>query len=101
MYLARSGRTVSAAVQSNEIAAGLRQFIEESFMLSFERDAGPDTDLFEKKYIDSFGFVDLVTFIERRFNIKLAEDDLAEPAMGTLNGMRAIIERRIAERAVP
>jgi acyl carrier protein len=76
----------------------IRTFIAENFMVDFGPEVSPDTDLFEAKYIDSFGFVDLVTFLEQSFTIKLSEDDLAEPAMGSLAGIHGLVLERIAER---
>ena len=75
----------------------IRRFLSESFMIDFDRVAA-DADLFEAKYLDSFGFVDLVTFLEQTFAIKLTETDLAEPAMGSLAGMGCLVLRHIAER---
>jgi acyl carrier protein len=81
------------------VADTIRQFVADSFMVDFDKAAGPDTDLFEAKYIDSFGFVDLVNFLEQTFTIKLSEDDLADPSIGTLNGMKALVLKRMGERA--
>jgi len=80
-------------------AETIRRFVADNFMVDFERDAGPDTDLFEAKFLDSFGFVDLVAFLEQTFSVKLSEEDLADPAIGSLNGMHALVMKRIGERA--
>jgi acyl carrier protein len=89
----------NAAMDAPTVAETIRHFVAENFMVDFEKDAGPDTDLFEAKFLDSFGFVDLVTFLEQTFKIKLSEDDLAEPAMGSVNGMQALVLKRMGERA--
>jgi acyl carrier protein len=81
------------------VADTIRQFVADSFLVDFDKVAGPDTDLFEAKYLDSFGFVDLVSFLEKTFTIKLSEDDLADPRIGTLNGMQALVLKRMGERA--
>jgi acyl carrier protein len=68
-------------------------------MVDFGTGVDHDTDLFEAKYLDSFGFVDLVAWIEQSFSVKLGEDDLADPAMGSINGMQALVSRRLAEQS--
>lgn len=78
----------------------LRRFVSETFMVDFSKNANADTDLFEAKFLDSFGFVELVAFLEQTFSIKLSEDDLAAPEMGSLNGMRKLVMMRLADGAV-
>jgi acyl carrier protein len=78
----------------------LHRFITETFMVDFAKDADADTDLFEAKFLDSFGFVDLVAFLEQTYSIRLSEDDLSAPEMGSLNGMRSLVMKRLTDSAV-
>jgi acyl carrier protein len=84
-------------MDAQTVTETIRRFLSESFMIDFDRVAA-DADLFEAKYLDSFGFVDLVTFLEQTFAIKLSEADLAEPAMGSLAGMSSLVLRCIGKR---
>ena len=82
-----------------QMAARIERFVADNFMVEFGPAVDRDTDLFEAKYLDSFGFVDLVTWLEQDFSIKLTEDDLAEPAMGSINGIVSLVRRRLTDAA--
>ncbi len=83
------------------VCVEIKDFVAETFLVDFGIEGGvePDTDLFEAKYIDSFGFVELVVFLEQRYAVKLSEDDLADPRMATLAGIQALILSRLAPAA--
>ncbi len=76
------------------IRAKLAEFIGKNFLVEFGEEATDSTDLFEGGFIDSFGFVELVAFIEKEFAIALDDDDLASEEMATLVGMTELIANR-------
>ena len=71
-------------------------FLTKELMLEFSATVTAQTDLFEAGLIDSYGFIDLVGYIERTFSIALSDDDLVSPAMGTLTGITEIVEERLS-----
>jgi D-alanine--poly(phosphoribitol) ligase subunit 2 len=84
-------------MDTEQMAHAIERFVADNFMVDFGPGVDRDTDLFEAKYLDSFGFVDLVTWLEQDFRIKLTEDDLAEPAMGSVNGIVSLVKRRLGD----
>jgi acyl carrier protein len=75
----------------------IRGFISRTFLFEFGRDARDDTDLFDTGLIDSYGFIELVKFLEQTYGIGLSVDDLASTEMATLEG----ITRLVADRRPP
>jgi len=78
----------------SDVLQGIQQFIEQTFMVEFDESVNAETDLFEADYIDSFGFIEMVTHIEQTFEVSLSDDDLAAPEIGTLNGIVDTILRK-------
>ncbi len=65
-----------------------------ALLITFGDEVTQDTDLFEAGLVDSYGFVDLVSFIEGTFGITLDEDDLESPEMATLAGIERLIRHK-------
>lgn len=69
--------TINATIKEYLAAACLVDFAEEG--------VDEDTDLFATGLVDSLGFVDLVTFLESEFGIKVTDDDLVFASFNSVN----------------
>lgn len=49
----------------------------------------------ESGWVDSFGFIQLITEVEEKFQVSLLEDDLTEDTLFTILGMSQMIERKM------
>jgi acyl carrier protein len=77
------GMSVSAAVESflvNEVTVG-RDI----------RSLGPDENLLARGIIDSLGVTQLVAFLEARFGIRVADDELVPSNFRTLTAIDAFV----------
>ena len=54
------------------------------------------TNLLEEGYIDSMGFIKLVTKIEDHFQIKFSNTDFLHADFATIEGMSIIIEEKLS-----
>tara|TARA_B100000029_G_scaffold483611_1_gene534956 strand:- start:369 stop:635 length:267 start_codon:yes stop_codon:yes gene_type:complete len=54
-----------------------------------------DKSLVELGYLDSFGVIDVVTFMEKRWNIKIFDDDITREKMGSLNKMTTLVIQKL------
>ncbi|OKH99079.1 acyl carrier protein [Streptomyces sp. CB02923] len=54
----------------------IQQFIEERFLVEFGGEVTAETDLFEAGVIDSFGYIQLISYLEERFALEVTDDDL-------------------------
>lgn len=55
---------------------------------------GHDEDLLAQEIIDSHGIVELVGFLEERFSVSIADDDLLPENFQTVNSVVALLERK-------
>ncbi|GAA1384295.1 hypothetical protein GCM10009613_14970 [Pseudonocardia kongjuensis] len=77
-----------------QITAEIEQFVCESFAIRAD-DPGfhRDVDVFEAGYVDSVGLVEILAFVDSRFAVEIAEDDLLSEEFSTLSGMGRIVHR--------
>ena len=84
-------------LELTQIVDQLRSFIQERFEVS-ETDPGfsNDVHLFDYGYVDSFGAVELNSFVERTFAIKVTPSDLIAFPLNTIQEIATFIARRRA-----
>jgi D-alanine--poly(phosphoribitol) ligase subunit 2 len=82
-------------MEIDEIAAALRGFIRKQFGVpENDPDFNDDVDLFNYGYVDSFGAVELTSFIEKRFAIKFASSDWVAFPLSTIKQISAFVSKR-------
>lgn len=74
-----------------EIKQALREFIVRSVRVPA---LGDDDDLFESGIVNSLFAVQLMTFIEKRFAIEVAEEDLEMANFRSLNAATGFVLRK-------
>ena len=74
----------------------VKQFIEETFLVKFENGVDEKTNLFKGGFIDSYGFIELVAFLESSHHIKITEEELTSGQLSSLEKIAAFIERKRA-----
>lgn len=72
----------------------IKDFIASTFMVEFGVDVNDDTNLFDAGLIDSFGFIQLVQFIEKEFKIKLDDELLSVGAISSVNSIADAIKAK-------
>ena len=55
----------------------------------------PNTDLIEKSIIDSFGIVEFISYIEKKYNIKIKSNDLKPPNFQNLKNIEKLILKKL------
>jgi len=79
-----------------QIASQLRAFIRERYNVpETDPDFNDDTHLFDYGYVDSFGAVDLTTFVEATFSTKITESDLIAYPLNTINEISTFVSNRL------
>lgn len=72
-----------------------RDYIRENFLYARRDVSLAETDaLFERGIIDSMGVTELVSFIEKAFGIKVADDEITEQNFGTLQGIATYVTQK-------
>jgi D-alanine--poly(phosphoribitol) ligase subunit 2 len=86
--------------QVSQIASRLRAFIRERFKVpENDPDFTDDTHLFDYGYVDSFGAVDLTTFVETAFSTKISESDLIAYPLNTIREIATFVANRINQES--
>ncbi|MCI5059437.1 MAG: acyl carrier protein [Alphaproteobacteria bacterium] len=58
-----------------------------------------DQNLLASGHIDSFGFIEMITSLEKKFQIKFTDDDIQKPEITSVSGIADIIASRIEKAA--
>lgn len=81
------------ADEKKNMRENIRQFIMKNFIYD-DRDIDDDLSLYEKGIIDSTGILELVDFLEERFEIKLEDDELIPDNLDSINKITKFIQRK-------
>lgn len=82
-------------MELNEITKTLREYIVERYEIpAGDADFNDDVHLFDYGYVDSFGAVDLVTFVQQTFGIKVSQADMIAYPMNTINEIAGFVSLR-------
>jgi acyl carrier protein len=86
-------RTMPAAIDHQ-----IREFIGENFLFGDDPNRlGGDESLVEAGVIDSTGVMELVTFLEGAFEVKVADEELVPRNLDSINNLVRFIEGKVAE----
>jgi acyl carrier protein len=83
-------------LEPQDIQDRIQAWLEQQFLVSFSEDVNSDTDLFEAGVIDSFGQVELVSFLEKTFSIHFTDEELMSPEMAKLSSMTTIVNSKLS-----
>ena len=85
-------------IKTNEITEEIKTFLTRQFLFSFDgENINASTDLFDSGIIDSFGAVEMVNFIEKKFCIKISDDELLSDSIRSLDNLIKFIDRKIKD----
>ena len=73
----------------------IKAYLAAACLINFDG-SGVDknTDLFQTGLIDSYGFVELVVFLEREFAIKVTDDDLVSVPFNSVNELVTYVREK-------
>ena len=78
-----------------DVAATVRSFIVDRFLFGQDDDQLANTTSFmDQRLIDSTGVLELVMFLEQRFGIKIADDELVPENLDSLDRIAAFVARK-------
>lgn len=70
-------------------------FIVENFLFGDNSQLKTDTPLFEKGIIDSTGVLELVSFIEEKYNINFQDDELAQDNFSSISAIEKFLLNKL------
>ena len=82
----------------NPIVQELRHFIDENFLFGQGGDQIDNGDSFlERGIIDSTGVLELVSFLEEKYPIRIADEELVPDNLDSINNLVTFLQKKLAE----
>jgi len=82
---------------SENVPEEIRRFVINSFLFGKDGAAFSNDDSFlEKGIVDSTGILELIGFLEERFQIKVADEDLLPENLDSVNRVAAFVNQKRA-----
>lgn len=84
------------------IEQDVRSFIVENYLLAREDSLNNDDSFLEKGIFDSTGILELVSFVEHKYNVELEPDELVPENLDSIASLARFLQRKIAaQSAIP
>jgi acyl carrier protein len=78
-------------------ASEVKKFIAKNFLFSDDADAvREDQSLMSSGTLDSTGILELIMFVEERFGLKVADEEMLPENFDSVNAIASFIERKRA-----
>lgn len=71
--------------EKQTVQTELLQFICKNFMIDEQEEINLDESLADQGIIDSFGLIEIATYIENEYKLTIKEDDLTRNNFGSVN----------------
>ncbi len=78
-----------------DIEREIESYVREKFEIGDDPDLTPDTHLFDEGFVDSLGAVEIVNFVEEKFEIQITQKDLTLYPMNTINEIAEVVKSKI------
>ena len=78
-----------------KVKESLINYVFEKSDLDTKEDIPLQTSLLAEGVLDSFGIIELVEFIELKWNIKIEDEEFTLEKMGSIEKMKILIEEKI------
>ena len=80
-----------------EIADTLRKFVQENFLFGQQLTLDNNDSLLEHGIVDSTGVLELESFIERQYGIKVLDHELVPENLDSIANLTRFIQDKLAE----
>ncbi|MEE1352181.1 MAG: acyl carrier protein [Clostridia bacterium] len=77
------------------VAETISNFVAEKFEIGDDPDFNNDVHLFNEGFVDSFGAVEIIHFIEETYGIEITQKDITLFPMNTVNEIAEVVESKI------
>lgn len=78
-----------------EIQTEIRDFIIKQFPAARARDVSEQDSLLDGGIVDSLGILEIVTFMEERFQILLTDDELVSDHFGSISSLADLVGQKL------
>jgi methoxymalonate biosynthesis acyl carrier protein len=86
------------SMQPADVMAKLEGFIRATFKVApDDPDFNHDTHLFDYGYVDSFGAVEIISFVKSEFGVEISDRDLVIHPLNTIREIGTLVHGRLAK----
>jgi acyl carrier protein len=78
-----------------DIADSVRQFITGNFYIGKSSSLRNETSLLDAGIVDSTGVLEIVLFIEQRFGIRVADDEMLPDNLDSIGKITTFVARKV------
>lgn len=83
-----------------QIQSEIRNYIIENILFGDEELLDVDTSFQENGILDSLGFLEIITFVEEKFGIEIADNEVVPENLGSLRRISGFVEEKLNEKAI-
>ena len=77
------------------VTESISEFIREKFDIGDDPDFTTDVHLFNEGFVDSFGAVEIINFVEETYDIEITQKDITLYPMNTVEEIAEVVESKI------
>lgn len=92
--MAPATASISISMQTSDIESQIRNFLIQHFLSGKGGNLGSDGSLLGN-VVDSLGVLDLVTFLQDRFNITVEDEDVIPGNLDSVKNLVAFVTRKL------
>ena len=81
-------------MQQEQLRTEVRQFIESNFIFYKKKTLGDDESLIDSGVIDSTGVLELIAFLEQKFQVKFEDSELVAENFDSVNKIIKFIAKK-------
>lgn len=80
---------------TTDAEARIKGFLTSQFLFEFDHRVTADTDFFKAGLIDSFGYIQMIQFLEKEFGIRFDDDELVSFRLNSLAKVVSNVEKKL------
>ena len=83
-----------------QIQNDIRNYIIENILFGDEQKLEVGTPFQESGILDSIGFLEIITFLEEKFGIEIADNEVVPENLGSLQRISDFVEKKLSEKMI-
>lgn len=76
----------------------VRTFIVDNFLFGDDSSLKEDSSFLQEHIVDSTGILEIITFLEEEFSIKINDDELLPENLDSLNNIDNFLKRKLSQK---
>ena len=83
-----------------QIQSEIRNYIIENILFGDDKLLDIDTPFQENGILDSIGFLEIITFVEEKFGIEIADNEVIPENLGSLLRISGFVKKKLKEKTI-